>query len=399
MPDAPHQQPRLILYVGKGGVGKTTLASATAVRAATLGYRTLAVSTDIAHSLGDALGVDLDPDPKQLAPNLWAQEINVLAEAQRTWGKFQNQVSDFLKREGVSDIQAGELAIMPGMEEVAALVQIRRQSQSGDFDCIVVDAAPTGETIRLLSMPDSVLWYAQKLQSWQGKLLKFAMPIVRTAVPDLDVMKSLNDMASDVKELRASLTNADKSSYRIVVTPDQMVLKEARRAETYLNLFEYPIDAVMLNRVIPEDGERSPYLDALIAKQRTLVTSIRTAFSTLPIFQALLSTVEPIGIDKLHDLALAVFGDADPTTVFHRGPTQRIVKTDRGWLLSIPMPNVDAGRLELTKRGDELFVNIGNVRREITLPATLATLEPGDARIHDGALEVPFLEPAVPARR
>ena len=381
---------RLILYVGKGGVGKTTLAAATAVRAAELGHRTLVVSTDIAHSLGDVLQVELGAEPSEVGERLFAYEVNVLDEARRSWGKMQGQLADFLRREGVSEVQADELAIMPGMEEVAALVQIRRQSRTGQFDCIVVDAAPTGETIRLLSMPDSLLWYAGRLQEWRGRLMRFVGPFLRNALPDLNVIETMTQLAERTKELRQDLTNPERSSYRIVVTPDTMVIKEARRAETYLNLFDYPIDAVLINRVLPESSAGNAYLDAMLARQQRALAEVRSTFATLPLLEAPLSAEEPLGVAALAELAHQVFGDRDPTQVLHRGATQRIERQDDGYLLQIPMPNVEVGRLSLLKRGDELYVDVGNFRREITLPLTLAALEPGTARMHDGMLEIPF---------
>jgi len=389
-PESTAKPTRLILYVGKGGVGKTTMAAATAVRAAELGHRTLVVSTDIAHSLADVLNLDLSGEPRQIGDRLFAQEINVLDEARRSWGKMQGQVADFLRREGISDIQADELAIVPGMEEVTALVQIRRQSDSGEFDCIVIDAAPTGETIRLLSMPESLLWYAGRLQEWQGKLMRFVGPIFRVALPDLNIAETVTKIAAQVKELRLALINPDRSSYRIVTTPDVMVLKEAQRAETYLNLFDYPIDAVVVNRLLSEGDGSNPYVDAMLARQQRGMKDVRNAFGTLPLLEAPLLVEEPIGVAALAGLARQLFGDRDPTEVLHRGRTQTIEKQGTGYLLSIPMPNVELGKLSLMKKGDELYVDVGNFRREITLPASLTSLEPGTARMDGGMLRVPF---------
>src|SRR5438105_13789410 len=203
---------RLILYVGKGGVGKTTMAAATAVRAAEMGHHTLVVSTDIAHSLGDVLDTPLGAEPQEVADRLDAQEINVLEEVRRTWGRFQDKLADFLRREGISDIQADELAIIPGMEEVAALVQIGRKSRTGDYDCIVVDAAPTGETIRLLSTPESFQAYAGRLEGWRGRILGLAGPFLRNVLPGLNVVDVVGRLAARIKELRQVLTDPQQSS-------------------------------------------------------------------------------------------------------------------------------------------------------------------------------------------
>jgi arsenite-transporting ATPase len=387
----PKASARLILYVGKGGVGKTTLAAATAVRAAELGYRTLVVSTDLAHSLGDVLGTDLRSEPVPLADNLRAQEVNVLDEVRRSWGKVQDRFADFLRQEGMPEIQADELAILPGMEEVAALIQIERQSRTGDYDCVIVDAAPTGETIRLLSLPESFQWYAARVVEWRGRLSRLAGPLLNNLLPDLSIVDVMTKLAARVKELRAALIDPTRSSYRIVLTPDRTVLREAQRAETYLNLFEYPIDAVLVNRILPPSETGDAYLDALVSRQRSVLEDIERAFPALPQFEAPHTAEEPVGISALSALARRVFADADPTQVLHVGATQTIERRhDGGYLLRIPMPNVEISKLELTKRGDELYVDVGNFRREVTLPLALSTLEPGVARVHAGVLEVPF---------
>jgi arsenite-transporting ATPase len=392
---------RLILYVGKGGVGKTSVAAATAVRAAELGHRTLVVSTDVAHSLGDALATELGGEPREVAERLHAQEIDVLEEARRSWGKVQAHLADMLRREGVPAVQADELAILPGMDELAALVEIGRRTRAGDFDCVVVDAAPTGETIRLLSTPESFQWYAARIEDWRARLTRFVGPLMRGLVPDLNVVDVMSRLAERVRDLRGVLTDPSRSSYRIVVTPDRMVLKEAQRAETYLNLFEYPIDAVVLNRLVPPQPPGNAYLDALIARQGQLADQIRAAFPTLPLLTAPWLVDEPIGVAALSGLARDLFGQRDPTEVLHVGPTQRVVSRGDAYVLQIPMPNVEVDRLGLMKRGDQLYVEVGNVRREITLPAALAALEPGAARLQEGRLEIPFARAgaATPGRR
>jgi arsenite-transporting ATPase len=392
-PTGPERRTRLILYVGKGGVGKTTIAAATAARAAELGHRTLVVSTDIAHSLGDALATELSAEPREIGERLYAQEVNVLEEMRRSWGRVQAHLSELLRREGMSEIQADELAVMPGMDEVAALVQIGRKIRSGEYDCIVVDAAPTGETIRLLSTPESFQAYAGRIQGWRGRILGVAGPLLRNALPDLNVVDVLARLATRIRELRQALTDPEQSSYRLVVTPDRMVLKEALRAETYLNVFEYPIDAVVLNRLVPTGETDNAYLAALAARQQQVVADIRSAFGALPIFEAQLSPDEPIGRAALLNLAREIFGERDPTDVMHVGATQRIVAEDSGYILRIPMANAEIEKLSLLKRGDALYLDLGNVRREITLPATLATLEPGTAHLRQGMLEIPFPRP------
>jgi arsenite/tail-anchored protein-transporting ATPase len=388
---------RVIFYVGKGGVGKTTLAAATAARAAELGHRTLVVSTDIAHSLGDILGVELGAEPIPIASNLYAQEINVLEEMRSSWGKVQDQMVSFLRKEGVSDIQADELAIVPGMEDVAALIQIERKIRDEDYDCIVVDAAPTGETIRLLSMPEAFAWYASRLEDWRGRLARYVGPFLRGAIRELNIVETTSQIAARVRELRSILTDPQRSSYRLVMTPDRMVLREAQRAETYLNIFEYPIDATVVNQVLaptdPGDGNSSVdgYVRALVAGQSEIKNEIRDAFPTLPMFESPLLAGEPVGVEALSGLARQVFGDRDPTEVMHVGPTQTIERQENGYVLKIPMPNVEVDKLSLRKRGDRLYIDLGSFRREIALPAALAMLVPDTARVHGGQLLIPFV--------
>jgi arsenite/tail-anchored protein-transporting ATPase len=391
-PAAEASRTRLILYVGKGGVGKTTLAAGTAALAARRGQRTLVVSTDLAHSLGDVLDVPLTAEPLRIADRLEAQEVNVLEEVRRSWGKVQDRLSELLRQEGMSQVQADELAIIPGMEEVAGLMQIDRKVRSGSYDCIVVDAAPTGETIRLLSMPESFQWYAGRLEQWRGRLMRLAGPLLSGLIPDLDVVDVMSQVAERVRALRARLTDPRQSSYRIVVTPDRTVLREAQRAETYLNLFDYPVDAVVVNRVLDPSGIPSAdgYPRPLLERQARALAGIHDAFGALPIFHAPLSVEEPIGVQALARLAAAAFGKTDPTAILHTGATQRIERQGDGYVLRLLMPNVEVDRLALTKRGDELYVDVGNFRREVTLPLTLAALEPGTARIRSGMLEIPF---------
>jgi arsenite/tail-anchored protein-transporting ATPase len=382
---------RIILYLGKGGVGKTTTSAASAVRSASLGHRTLVVSTDIAHSLTDVLDHDLGDKPLQLAPNLWAQEINVLAEMRRYWESIQPMLNEALTGEGIDEVAAEELAIVPGMDEIVALAQVHELSKSGEFDAVFVDAAPTGETIRLLSMPETFPWYTERLKRLGKKIPRFARGLTRSISGSGGLLDFADRLSEQVKGLRTVLTDPEIAGYRLVVIPERMVVKEALRAQTYLNLFGYPIDAVVLNQVLPEPAaESGSYLAEMWEQQQRYIRWVEDSFSPLPILRAQRSAREVIGLAALDGLAGQLFGDTDPTTVLHRGPTQVIEPVEGGYQLRIPMPNVEAPRLSMTKKGDELYVEVGNIRREIALPRALASAEATAARLSGGYLVISF---------
>ena len=386
---------RLILYLGKGGVGKTTTAAATAVRAADLGHRTLVVSTDVAHSLADALDVSLQSQPTQVAPNLWGQEINVLDEVRRHWGQLQSYLQNVLRRKGVNEVAAEELSVIPGMEEVVSLMHIRRQAREGNFDAVIVDAAPTGETVRLLTMPETFQWYAGRVLNWEQSTVKLARPLVRALIPASDVFESLPKFMAEIDELRATLTDPKISSYRLVLTPERMVLKEAQRAATYLALYGYPIDGAVLNRVLPDDVQQgASFLERLYAIQQGYRKQAHELFAPLPMWEAPYEARDLRGIDDLRRLGETLFGTADPTQIFFNGPTQELTKIGEEYMLRLPLPHVELDKVNMTKRGDQLFIEIGNFRRELILPLTLADREATRAVFKHGVLEVRFGPPA-----
>ncbi len=384
---------RLILYLGKGGVGKTTLAAATGARAAQLGKRTLVVSTDLAHSLADALDCPLTAEPTQVGERLWAQEVNVLDEMRAQWGRVQDYVSNALRRQGMSDVAAEEMALIPGMDEIVALLNIYRQARRDDFDVVVIDAAPTGETVRLLSMPETFLFYAERAKGWKGMAINAAKPLVKTLLPGLNVLESLEKLNQQVGALREVLTNADISSYRLVVNPEKMVIKEALRAETYLALFGYPIDGVVCNRVLPqapEGGYQDQLLRDMAAQQRTYYDQIHTTFTPLPVWDAPYHSREVLGADALADLGREIWGDNDPTEVFYQGNPQELTKRGDNYVLRLPMPHVELAKVIMVKKGDELIVEVGNFKRDISLPTVLVPMEATVAKLVNGALEVTF---------
>ncbi len=393
---------RIILYLGKGGVGKTTVAAASALRSAELGYRTLVVSTDIAHSLADSLDVPLTGEPTEVAPNLFAQEINVLDEIHQHWGKMQGYVGNVLRKQGVNKAIAEEMAIIPGMEEVVSLLQINRQAQAGFFDRVIVDAAPTGETIRLLTVPDSFQWYMARINNWGDTTLRMAGGLLRKLMPEKDPFAGLDSLVAGVKELQKVLLNPEITSYRVVLNPEKMVVKEGARAVTYLSLFNYPVDAVVINRILPglvSDGlgniqvtepSQDPYLRHLQEIQQRYLGDIERDFYPLPLLRAHAADTEMVGIDQLRALANTIFADRDPGQIFFVGQTQQILEDGNDFILKLPLPTVELNKVKLTKRGDELFISIGNFKRELLLPSVLAQRNASGASFNNGVLQVRF---------
>jgi arsenite-transporting ATPase len=383
---------RIILYLGKGGVGKTTISAATAVRSAALGKRTLVVSTDLAHSLADCFHTTLTSEPTELRTNLWAQEVNVLDEMRRSWSKLQESMSRVLRKRGMDAVMAEELALIPGMDEIVSLINIYRNARDGDFEVVVIDAAPTGETVRLLSMPDTFQWYASRLTG--NGSLSLARPLIKAVMPNnAEILQAINTLSERVKTLREVLSDPQTSSYRPVVNPERMVIKEALRAETYLALFGYPIDSVICNRVIQPDNYRDTFMQELYRNQEKLRQQIHDTFAPLPIWEVPYRSREILGIDALGELAQAVFGEQDPTQVFYRGAIQEIKREGDSYILRLPLPHVEMNKVQMTKRGDEMIVEIGNFKRDITLPTILANQEATVARFVNKALEIHFTAP------
>ncbi len=387
---------RLILYLGKGGVGKTTTAAATAVRAAELGHRTLVVSTDVAHSLADALDHPLGAQPTQITERLWGQEINVLDEVRQHWGELRDYLATLLRRKGVDDVASEELAIIPGMEEVVSLLHIRRQARDGNFDVVIVDAAPTGETIRLLTMPETFQWYAGRVMEWDPGMKGVVKPVVRALVPATNVFESIDRLTRGVEALRETLTDPEVSSYRLVVNAERIVVKEAQRAATYLALFGYPVDGVVLNRLLPSGAVEGDFMERLHQMQAEYRQQVHDLFAPLPVWEAPHYPYDVTGVERLAELGRDLFKEADPTQIFFRGSTQEIIREGDEYLLKLPLPHVEIGKVAITKRGDELFISIGNFKRDMILPMTLAERPAKRAVFRNGVLEVRFGPPDVP---
>ncbi|MFQ5847131.1 MAG: ArsA family ATPase [Candidatus Methylomirabilales bacterium] len=384
---------RVILYTGKGGVGKTTVSAATGLRAASLGHKTLVLSTDPAHSLADAFDTPLGPEPVQVAENLWGQEVNVLEDLNRYWREVQEYLTALFASRGLDDVVAEEMAVLPGMEEICSLLHIRQHFQEGKFDCLIVDCAPTGETMRLLSFPDVARWYMEKLFPWERRIVTSLGPVVQPLVPlplpKDDVYAALERLFYRIDGIKEILANPEQSTIRLVLNPEKMVIREAQRSLTYLNLYGYVTDAVVSNRVIPQEAA-SGYFAAWHEVQRRHRRTIEEAFAPLPIWDVPLFDAEVVGLTMLQRMAEALFRERDPTRVHFQGYVQTVRKTGKGFTLKLKLPFAEKGDLSLLKRGDELVVSIGNFRRDLVLPRAVTHLPVARARLEEGVLTVRF---------
>jgi arsenite-transporting ATPase len=392
---------RILLYTGKGGVGKTSASAATAIRCAELGYRTVVLSTDPAHSLGDSFDRRIGSQLTELGPNLWGQEIDLLNQMDQYWGTVQTYLNAILSWQGMEGLVAQETAVLPGMEELASLLQIVALADSGRYDVIVIDAAPTGSTLQLLSFPDIARWYIEKIFPFQRKTIQLARPVMRRMtdmpLPDDDIFDSIEDLVGQLERMSQLLGNGEISSVRIVLNPEKMVVKEAQRAYTYLNLYGYSVDAVICNRVFPRSLSDN-YFDIWKNAQAQNLELVHECFQPLPIFEVPLFDQEVMGMPMLIQMANAVFGPekvrggaGDPTQHFYTGKPQEIFKQGSQYVLSLPLPLVERNEVQLHRSVyDELVIRIGNWKRNVSLPTGLAKLEIASAKYVDDRLNIFF---------
>lgn len=399
--DSAVAAPRTILYTGKGGVGKTSVAAATARRCAARGLRTVILSTDPAHSLGDSLEATLGPDPVPVAERLWAQEVDGQREMEENWAAVQEWLGKLLADRGLMSVAAEELTVPPGMDELFSLLQIRSHHASGEFDVIVVDCAPTGETLRLLSFPDVAQWWLDKILPWERRLVAAARPLARTfldvPLPGEDVFADVQRLVGNLVAMNEILRDRERTSIRLVMNPDRMVIREAQRTFTYLNLYGYLTDAVVVNRVLPEEVEGS-YFEAWRERQAEGIELVREGFDPVPLLRARHFPEEVLGDEMLDRLGAELFAERDPEAVMHTGLAQRITEVDGRTVLSISVPFADRSELQLGKVGKELIVRAGREKRTIILPGALARLRPAGARLEDGTLEISFEDDRATAR-
>jgi arsenite-transporting ATPase len=395
---------RILLFTGKGGVGKTTVAAATAARAARRGHRTLVMSTDPAHSLADSLDFELGSEPTQVADNLWAEQIDSQARLEANWRAIQDYVVSLLNWGGADAIEAEELSVVPGLDELFSLIDINRYHEQGRYDLLVVDCAPTAETLRLLSLPDALSWYIDRLFPSSRRIATVARPLLGRfgnlpPIASDAVFSAVERLYRNLERVRTLLAEPESSTVRLVVNPEKMVVAEARRTYTYLSLFGYRVDAVVVNRLLPDDVT-DPYFGKWKEIQADHFRTITESFAPLPILTCRLFDNEMVGLERLDEVATAVYAERDPAAVLAHAKPMRVTKEEGGgYALRLDLPFTEHGDLDVLRKGEELYVRVGSFKRNVLLPQALQSLEVVSAALRAGTLVVQFgsLEPTHPA--
>lgn len=388
---------RVILMTGKGGVGKTSVAAATGLRCAELGYRTLVLSTDPAHSLADSFDLELGHTPKQIRPNLWGAELDALLELEANWGSVKRYITQVLQARGLDGVQAQELAILPGMDEIFGLVRMKRHYDEGEYDVLIIDSAPTGTALRLLSLPEVSGWYMRRFYkpfqnisvALRPLVEPFFKPIAGFSLPDKEVMDAPYEFYQQIEALEKVLTDNSQTSVRLVTNPEKMVIKESLRAHAYLSLYNVATDLVVANRIIPETVQ-DPFFQRWKESQQQYRHEIHQNFHPLPVKEVPLFSEEMCGLDALERLKDTLYKDEDPTQVYYKENTIRIVQENNQYSLELYLPGIPKNQIQLSKTGDELSITIGNHRRNLVLPQALAALQPAGAKMEEDYLKIRF---------
>ena len=383
---------RLLLFTGKGGVGKTTTAAATAVRAARRGTKTLVASTDASHSLADALGVPLGPGPTEVEPGLFGQQIDSGARAEQHWRGIQEYLLAVLDRAGLDPVASSELTALPGADEVLALLEVRDQVRLGPWDLVVLDCAPTAETLRLLALPEALGWYLDRSLTPERRVARALRPVLgRGAVPlpEDPVLEALGRLRAELADVREVLT-APGTSVRLVLTPESVVVAEARRTLTTLALYGYAVDGVVANRVVP-DGD-DPWRASWAATHAAALDDVRTSFSPAPVLVSAYADSEPVGVEALERHAEDLYAGSGEAWLDGgaEAPSVRVERSGEEFVLELPLPLADRRDVDLARRGDELVVTIGSHRRILALPSALRRCTVVGAALRGGSLRIRF---------
>ena len=384
-----------MLFTGKGGVGKTTVAAATAVRAAARGSRTLVLSTDPAHSLADSFEVPIGGQPTEIAPRLWGQQIDAQDRLEENWREIQDYFIQVMNWAGTETIQAEELTVLPGLDEIFALIDVKNHVESGNYDVIVVDCAPTAETLRLLSLPEIMNWYIDRIFPVQRRAVKAVRPILTrtTSLPIAGdaVFAAVERLHRNLESVHEILTDEKVSSVRLVVNPEKMVISEARRTYTYLGLFGYRVDAVVVNRIIPADVT-DPYFGKWKDIQAEHLATVHESFEPVPILEARLFDREMIGVPLLEEMADEVYRGLDALAVLYHDDPIRVKRRGSGYVLTLRLPFVSRDDMDVHRRGDELYVRVGSYKRNLVLPQSLKRMTVREAHFAGDHLEILFVK-------
>jgi arsenite-transporting ATPase len=389
-----HSMTRILLYTGKGGVGKTSIAAATALLSARNGLRTIVLSTDIAHSLADAFDLPLGPEPTPITENLWGQEPDVYFNIGRYWRTIQSYMADLFSWRGLDEVLAEEMTVLPGMDELGNLLWIADHVESGDYDVIVVDAAPTGETLRLLSLPEASRWWIERIAPIGRRVSRIGRPMLERMIgvpmPRDEVFAAAERLLERLDKVHRLLADPEQSSVRIVLALEKLSIVEAQRSFTYFHLFGYPSDLVICNRVLPSDMAGDGSFGGLRAAQQAHKPLVEAQFAPVPVRSVPLFDREMIGPANLIKIGEALFGPDDPTAFFYRGRPYRVTSTDGHFVLEVVLPFASRDEVQLTRNGDEILLQVGTWRRTLMLPRALVEAPTLGAKMEDGILRIEF---------
>ena len=390
---------RIILYTGKGGVGKTTIAAATGIKLSELGYKTIVISLDVAHSLRDAFDnheklVHQQKEKQiQITDNLWIQEINVQEAIVEYWDDVYNYIRSLLNRSGLDSLVAEEIAVFPGMEEICALLYINQYVREKSYDVIILDCAPTGESLRFVSIPATLEWYMNHIFKLERSLARVAGPVIEKVssvpMPRDNYFQNIQDLFDKLEGIDTVLTDPKITTVRLVTNPEKIVIKETQRAFMYFCLYGLCIDAVIINRIFP-DGVDAAYFETWKQAQQHYIKEAMDYFSDVPIWKVNLFAEEIVGEAGLHRLAETLYAEIDPADQFSKERPYQFRKTTDGYQLSMRLPFLSKEEIGLTKHGDELIITVGNFKQHVALPRTLANKKATNAKLTGDQLVVKF---------
>ncbi len=394
-----NKAPRIIIFSGKGGVGKTTVSAATGLQCAREGLKTVVISIDVAHSLSDSFELETDLHdhnrglPRQVQENLWIQEVDIQEELDRHWGEVSKYLAALFGSSGMTGVLAGELAIIPGMEDVISLLYINQYYQQKTYDVIVVDCAPTGESLRFISMPSTLEWYIDKVFKLERSLMRVARPVAKRItdipVPEDEYFAAIKRLFDNLSGVDKVLLNRDVTSVRLVTNPERMVIRETQRAFMYFCLYGLIVDAVIVNKLFPHALENGYFKDWL-ATQGKSMDQIHEIFDPIPVLPVNILQDEVVGMDRLLEMGRMIYQDKDPAAVLHNDTTFEVTEQDGGYILKLRLPFVTKQYVDLFKEEGDLVIRIGSFKRHVFLPRVLSNLEPAGASLESNTLSIRF---------